>query len=64
MNAPQRQNYREALRDELATIRVLNTTLRLSTDVAERQRLTMARADSLAVLRFTLSQLFPRKAQK
>lgn len=57
-----RRQVREAVRDELATIRVLNQSLRLTDDHAERHRLTTARADALAVLRFLLTQLFPRKA--
>jgi len=57
-----RTQVREAVRDELATIRVLNQSLRLTDDAAERHRLTTARADALAVLRYLLTQLFPRKA--
>jgi hypothetical protein len=59
----QRDEFRRALRDELATVRVLNQSLKLTDDHAERHRLTTARADSLAVLRYLLTQLFPRKAE-
>jgi hypothetical protein len=55
-----RANLREALRDELATVRVINGAL-LSPGVqpAEYKSLTVARADALAVVRRLLVQLHP-----
>ena len=55
-----RSALREALRDELATIRAINGAL-LSTGVqpTEYRSLTMARADALIVVHRILTQLHP-----
>jgi hypothetical protein len=53
-------NLREALRDELATIRVINgALLAQGVQPAEYKSLTTARADALAVVQRLLSQLHP-----
>jgi hypothetical protein len=53
-------NLREALRDELATIRVINgALLAQGVQPAEYKSLTTARADALAVVQRLLLQLHP-----
>lgn len=67
-----RSNLREALRDELATIRCINGALLAPTLPAEEQhKLIQTRADALTVVRRLLLQLHPparptarRKASK
>lgn len=54
---------RQTLHDELAAIRVLNSTIRLAVDARDAAELVAARLDSLAVVRTVLAQLHPRIGQ-
>jgi hypothetical protein len=54
-----RDAIREAIRDELATIRVLNQALRFPMSMLEQKRLSTARAVALAQLQRALAQLHP-----
>jgi len=59
MSQVNRDAVREAIRDELATIRALNQALRVPVSMPEQKRLSTARAVALAQLQRALAQLHP-----
>ena len=61
-SSERRRELSRAIRDELATIRAINSGLRLVMSDADRAKLTTARADSLDVLRGLLTQFNPKEA--
>ncbi len=61
MNREIRSNIRQALHDELAIIRVVNSALRTVVTPSTRRELETVRADALTVTRRLLAQLHTRK---
>jgi hypothetical protein len=58
MNANQRAEFRSAIRDELATVRVIDAALKAS-DCGPEETLALraARSEAIAAIRFYLGQL-------